>query len=274
MRFYRNKTRISSYLFIHTIIKGDFNMKEINNIKIYAEETYEDMSARAAEIFCQELKEKPNGIFGFATGSTPIGLYKELIKRYENGEIDFSGITSFNLDEYYPIKKSSDQSYDYFMKDNLFNHINIRPENINIPNGEASDAQQECLRYEEKINSSPGIDLQILGLGENGHIAFNEPSDSFTEMTNYIELTESTISANSRMFDSTDDVPKHALTMGIGTIMNAKKILLLINSERKAKAAKEALFGEVTPECPASILQKHPDVVVVVDKAVADVLDI
>ena len=249
--------------------------KEINsgNVRLYIENSYEDMSARAADIICKELKSNPDGVYGFATGSTPIGLYGELIKKYRNNEIDFSNIISFNLDEYYPIKKNNDQSYYYFMKENLFNHINVQDKNINIPNGEAADPDKECICYEEKIKNAGGIDLQILGIGGNGHIGFNEPSNCFSRATNYVALTESTISANSRFFASMDDVPKHALTMGIKTIMLAGKILLVVNSEKKSEILKKSLFGDITPEVPASVLQLHPDVVVVIDKEAAKYLD-
>ena len=244
---------------------------DLGNIKIYAEDTYEDMSAKAAEIFSEELKKKPNGVYGFATGSTPVGLYKELIKLHKTEGIDFSNVTTFNLDEYYPIKKENNQSYDYFMKENLFNHINVKFDNVNIPNGEAADVSEECVKYEEKIKNSGGIDLQVIGIGENGHIGFNEPAKGFTKITNYIPLTESTINANARFFNTADEVPKHALTMGIQTIMKAKKILLVANSAKKKEILHKALFGEITPEVPASILQLHPDVTVVVDKEAMDV---
>ena len=245
--------------------------KEINsgNIRLYIEDSYDDMSARAADVFCRVLKSKPHGVYGFATGGTPVGLYRELIKLYQRDEIDFSNITTFNLDEYYPIKKDNDQSYDYFMKMNLFNHVNVKGGNLNIPNGEAVNPNEECIRYEEKIMNAGGIDLQILGIGENGHIGFNEPSDRFTRATNHVALTESTISANARFFASMADVPKHALTMGIKTIMQAGKILLLGNSEKKSWILNRALFGDISPEVPASALQLHPDVTVVMDNAAA-----
>ena len=246
--------------------------KDLGNIKIYVEETYEEMGKKAAEIFCLELNNNPAGVYGFATGSTPLSTYKELINKYNSG-IDFSKMTTFNLDEYYPIKKDNDQSYDYFMRENLFNHINVKNENINIPNGEAVDPEEECIEYEVKIRNMGGIDLQILGIGANGHIGFNEPADYFTSGTNYISLTESTISANSRFFESEADVPRHALTMGIKTIMSAKKILLLVNGSKKSEILKEALFGDITPQVPASILQVHPDVTVVIDKEAAVSLD-
>jgi len=220
----------------------------------------------------KELNNNPHGVYGFATGSTPLSTYKALINKYNTGT-DFSGITTFNLDEYYPIKKTNDQSYDYFMRENLFNHINVKQENIHIPNGEALDPEEECISYEAKIRNVDGIDLQILGIGANGHIGFNEPASCFSSKTNYISLTESTISANARFFASEEDVPKHALTMGIKTIMNARKILLLVNGEKKNEILRDALFGDITPALPASILQLHPDVSVVIDSEAASSLE-
>lgn len=247
-------------------------MKDFGNIKIYTTETYEDMCKKASDVLCDELAINPTGVFGFATGSTPIGMYEELIRRYKNNTIDFKDIKTFNLDEYYPIKKSNNQSYDYYMRDKLFNHINVQEENINIPNGEAGSFINECENYEKKIKEAGGINLQILGMGENGHIGFNEPSDSFTRATNYVDLTESTIVANARFFDSIDEVPKNALTMGIGSIMQSKKLLLLVNSAKKANILKEALFGNITPKIPASAVQLHQNVIVIITKDVADIL--
>ena len=249
-------------------------MKRINldNVKVYVEETYEGMSRKAASIFSEELLDNPNGTYGFATGSTPIGLYKQLIKKYKSGELDFKDMITFNLDEYYPIKKDNEQSYDYFMHSNLFNHINVDPYNIFIPNGEADDPIEECLDYERTLELNLGIDFQILGIGENGHIGFNEPADYFTSYTNYVELTESTINANARFFDNIEDVPTHAITMGIKTIMQSKKILLLANGSKKSDILLQALLGKITPKVPASILQLHRDVNVVVDKEASQAL--
>ena len=246
---------------------------DLGNIKIYVEDTYGAMSAKAAEIFVTNLNNKPDGVYGFATGSTPIGLYKELIKKNQNGEINFSGITTYNLDEYYPIARENDQSYDYFMREKLFNHIDINGDNINLPNGQAEDPAKECFEYEEKIRASGGIDLQILGIGANGHIGFNEPDTHFAKNTRHISLAESTIEANSRFFESADLVPRHALTMGIKTIMQAKKILLVVNSVKKSEILNSALFGDITPDVPASILQLHPDVSVIIDIEAASLLD-
>ena len=239
------------------------------NIKIYVEDSYDEMSRRAADILCKELKQNPNGVYGFATGSTPLGMYKELIARNKNGEIDFSGASTYNLDEYYPISKNNDQSYNYFMKKNLFDSINIKPDNINIPNGEAADPNAECAQYEEKIRKSGGISLQLLGIGHNGHIGFNEPGETFSGITSCVDLTESTINANSRFFASKEEVPKQALSMGVKTIMLARKVLLIASSAEKSEILNKALFGEITPKVPASALQLHRDLTVVIDKEAA-----
>ena len=245
---------------------------DFGNITVYVEDSYEAVGRRAADIFAKALATAPTGIFGFATGSTPLSLYGELVKRYNAGTLDFSGITTFNLDEYYPIQKSNDQSYDYFMRENLFDHINVPQDRINLPNGEAPDPDIECARYEMAIRSSSGLELQILGIGENGHIAFNEPAEAFTNATNYTSLTQSTIDANARFFASADEVPKHALTMGIKTIMQAKQILLIANSAKKAEIIRDSLLGDITPQVPASALQLHRDVHIVLDPEAASAL--
>jgi len=242
------------------------------NITIYITDTYADLGKKAAEVFATELKNNPGGNYGLATGSTPISMYQELIKKYEKGSLDFSGISTFNLDEYYPIKKDNPRSYDFFMKEQLINHININPANVHIPSGEVLDPREECLRYEELIKSSGGLNLQVLGIGVNGHIGFNEPNDFFAKETNYVPLTESTIAANARFFDNIEEVPKHAITMGIKTIMQAKKILLLANSAHKSEIVAKSLLGDITPKIPASILQLHPHVEVILDKEAAAVI--
>lgn len=244
----------------------------MKNIKIYVMDDYETLSEKAAELIAEQINKKPESVVGFATGSTPVGTYRALIKMYENGSVDFSKITAFNLDEYFPIKKENDQSYDYFMKDNLFNHVNVDFAKLNIPNGEVTDVEKECSAYEEKIKNAGGIDLQLLGIGLNGHIGFNEPEEVFSTKTHLITLDESTVEANSRFFSSIDEVPKNALTMGIKTIMHAKTILLVANGEKKAQIIKEALFGEITPRVPASVLQLHQNVIVVLDKEAASLL--
>lgn len=224
--------------------------------------TYEEMSAFVADLFAAQLKLKPDSVLGLATGSTPVGTYKKLIEMYKNGEIDFSQCTTFNLDEYYPISKSNTQSYDYFMKEHLFNHVNISTERINIPDGEAKDAEIECASYDKKIDAAGGIDIQLLGLGENGHIGFNEPDTALIPGTHLTALTTSTIEANSRFFDSADDVPKSALTMGVGSILKAKKIIIAINGAKKLPALNKLLEGCVDTSCPATLLNLHSDVIV------------
>ena len=206
-------------------------------------------------------------MLGLATGSSPIGTYKELIKKCDNGDIDFSDITTVNLDEYRGLPRTNDQSYYYFMNDNLFNHVNIDKARTHVPNGEVADAEEECGTYEALIKSLGGVDLQLLGLGHNGHIGFNEPADQFAKVTNCVDLQESTIEANKRFFASIDDVPRQAYTMGIGTIMAARKILVVVSGADKAAIVKKAFTGPVTPQVPASILQMHSDVTVVCDAA-------
>ena len=237
-----------------------------NNIKLYIMDDYDAVSVKAASIFAECVHSSPSSAFGFATGSTPIGMYKELIKMVRGGKVNLSKISAYNLDEYYPIKASDNQSYAYFMAHNLFDEAGLPKENRHIPDGEAPDAALECERYEEIISKSGGIKLQILGLGLNGHIGFNEPADSFSTSTNFVALAKDTIEANSRFFDSPDLVPRHAVTMGIYTIMMAKKILLIVTGGAKAGILKDALTGPITPNVPASVLQLHRDVVVVACK--------
>ena len=226
---------------------------------------YNEMSKKTANIIASQMILKPNSVLGLATGSSPIGTYKELIKKYENGDIDFSDITTVNLDEYRGLPRTNDQSYYYFMNDNLFNHVNINKERTHVPNGMVEDAEKECSDYEALIKELGGIDLQLLGLGHNGHIGFNEPSDEFDKVTHCVDLQESTIEANKRFFASIDDVPRQAYTMGIGTIMAAKKILVVVSGTDKANIVKKAFTGPVTPNVPASILQMHPDVTIICD---------
>ena len=229
-------------------------------------ENYDEISLRAAALVAERINTKPDCVLGLATGSTPEGMYKILIDMYKNGEVDFSSVKTFNLDEYYPIEKSNSQSYDYFMRAKLFSHINIDEKNTNIPDGQADDADKECDSYEEKIASSGGIDLQILGIGQNGHIGFNEPGEYLHSKTHVTGLTESTISANSRFFDSADEVPKNALTMGIATILSAKKIILLASGKSKHDAISKLLSGKITTDCPASMLNIHNDLVIICDQ--------
>lgn len=229
-------------------------------------ENYEELSKQAAKIVSSQLVVKPNSVLGLATGSTPIGLYQNLIDMNKNGEIDFSQVKTYNLDEYYPIKKSNDQSYDYFMNEQLFSHINIDKNNTNIPNGEASDPVKECERYENELSKIGGVDLQVLGIGQNGHIAFNEPDENLIAVTHLTGLTKSTIEANSRFFASEDEVPKQALTMGMGSILKAKKIIILANGANKSKAVAELLNDNINTNNPATMLKVHPDVTLICDK--------
>ena len=227
--------------------------------------TYEDMSRKAADVLAAQVLLKPNSVLGLATGSTPIGLYKSLIERYNNGELDFSAVRTVNLDEYRGLPADNDQSYNYFMHHNLFDHINIKPENTHLPNGLETDTEKECTRYDAVIAAQGGVDVQLLGIGHNGHIGFNEPADHFPTGTHLVDLQQSTIEANKRFFASIDDVPRQAYTMGIRTIMSAKCILLVASGKDKAEIVKKSFFGPVTPQVPASILQLHPNVILAGD---------
>ncbi len=224
-------------------------------IKIIYADTAEQAGVNGANVIAEIVKNKPNAVLGLATGSSPIGMYKELIRKNKAGEISFKDIKSVNLDEYVGLSKDHDQSYSYFMHDNLFNHVDIKEENTNLPNGLAEDPKAECKRYDAVIASMGGIDIQVLGIGNNGHIGFNEPSDVFSNGTGLVDLTDSTIDANARFFASRDLVPTQALSMGVGQIMSAGKILLLAMGKGKADILEKSLFGDVTPNVPASILQ-------------------
>lgn len=226
---------------------------------------YKELSEEAAKIMKERVNNKPNLTIGLATGSTPEGLYKELIKAYKQGDISFNGVTSYNLDEYVGLDIKSSQSYYQFMFQNLFNHVDIQRDKVHIPNGNANNLQAECVQYEELIKNSGGIDIQVLGIGNNGHIAFNEPGTSFDAKTHVVKLDESTIAANSRFFNNKDEVPVQAITMGIGTIMKSKEILLLISGKGKKEAIEKLKSGVVTEEFPASILHKHPNVTVIIN---------
>ena len=236
-------------------------------MKLLIEESYEDMSRRAADVIAEVVVEKPNCVLGLATGSTPIGLYADLVSDCKEGKISFKDVSTYNLDEYRGLAGDHDQSYRYFMNVNLFDHVDIDKAATHVPDGACEDADAACAAYEEAIEAAGGVDIQLLGLGHNGHIGFNEPCDEFPKATHCVTLTESTIQANSRLFDSIDEVPREAYTMGIGTIMKAKKILVVANGEGKADIVRRAFFGPVTPEVPASILQFHSDVTVIVDAA-------
>jgi len=225
------------------------------------------MSRQAANIISAQVILKPNCVLGLATGSTPIGTYKQLIEWYKKGDIDFSNTLSVNLDEYVGLDSNNDQSYRYFMENNFFKGINIKAQNTYVPCGIAKDLDKECKEYDENIKKLGGIDLQLLGIGIDGHIGFNEPADSFEKNTHIVDLHESTIEANSRFFADIADVPKKAITMGMVSIMQAKRILLIANGKNKEDILNKALFGPITPKIPASILQLHPDITVIYSEA-------
>lgn len=242
-------------------------------MRIYRVKDYDEMSRKAASLLAAQIAAEPEAVLGLATGSTPEGTYGYLRKWYQEGTLDFGGIRTVNLDEYRGIRKDSEQSYRYFMKEKLFDHVNLRREHTYIPDGEEEDAEKVCREYEELICGLGGVDLQLLGIGRNGHIGFNEPSDSFTGACHCMTLSESTIEANQRFFEKAEDVPRQAYTMGIGTIMSAKKILLLASGKDKAAALAAALQGPVTPRLPASILKFHQNVTVIADEEACAVLD-
>ena len=241
-------------------------------MRVYIGKNYDEMSRIAANVLSAQVTMKPDCVLGLATGSTPIGTYKVLIERCAQGDLDFSQVKSINLDEYVGLSGEHDQSYRYFMNNNLFNHINIDKANTNVPNGLAEDVDAECERYNNVINTLGPIDIQVLGMGHNGHIGFNEPDDHFPLETHKVDLAQSTIDANARFFASADEVPRQALTMGIKTIMQAKKVLVVVSGKDKAEIVKKAFTGPVTPEVPASILQMHSDVILVADEAAASLL--
>ena len=241
-------------------------------MRIYVTEDYNAMSHRVASILAAQVMLKPDCVLGLATGSTPVGAYKQLVEWYKKGDLDFSQVRSINLDEYVGLAPAHDQSYRYFMQSNLFDHVNIVPDNTNVPNGLAENAAEECRRYNEVIHTLGPIDLQLLGMGHNGHIGFNEPADAFELETHVVDLTDTTIQANARFFASADEVPRQAMTMGIQTIMQAKKVLVAVSGKDKAEIVKKAFTGPVTPNVPASILQMHPDVILVGDKAALSLL--
>jgi glucosamine-6-phosphate deaminase len=240
-------------------------------MKIILSKTHEESSKKASVQILRQVIEKNNAVLGFATGSSPVVIYENLIKFYKENIVSFKDVTAFNLDEYIGIEKSHQNSYYYSMRDNLFKHIDIKEENCHIENGLASDMNKECELYESLIEEKGGIDLQILGIGANGHIGFNEPSDKISPMTHVVELTQSTIDANSKYF-SDIKMPTKAVTMGIATIMKSKKIILIASGEAKAKAIFDTVHGEITPEVPSSILRLHPDVTIYVDEDASKLL--
>lgn len=241
-------------------------------MKIIKTKDYEHMSRVTANLLSEQVIMKPDCVLGLATGSTPVGAYKQLVQWFQKGDLDFSEVTSVNLNEYKGPSPENDQSYRYFMNHNLFDHINIRKDHTFVPNGLEPDAEKACDDYNKIIHDLGGIDLQLLGLGNNGHIGFNEPSSSFEKETHCVDLTQSTIDANARFFSSLSEVPRQAYTMGIQTIMQAKKIVVAVSGQGKASIVKEAFFGPITPQVPASVLQLHSDVTVVGDEAAFSML--
>ncbi len=235
-------------------------------MKVIRCKDYEDMSRKAANIISAQVILKPDSKLGLATGTTPIGAYQQLIKWYEKGDVDFAEVSAYNLDEYCGLSHDNVQSYHYFMRDNFFDHINIDLANTHIPNGENLDAEAACAEYDALVKEAGYVDLQLLGIGRNGHIGFNEPDDVFSKGTHQVDLTESTIEANSRLFDRAEDVPRQAYTMGVQTIMHAKMILVAATGSDKAQAVHDMILGPVTPKVPASILQLHTNCVVVADE--------
>jgi glucosamine-6-phosphate deaminase len=233
---------------------------------VVIKDNYDEMSKEAAKVVASQIRKKPNLVLGLATGSTPLGLYKELIRMHKQEGLDFSKVTTFSLDEYVGLPPTHDQSYHYFMEENLFKHINVEMRYVHVPHGMADDLHAFCDWYEAEIKKAGGVDLQILGIGANGHVAFNEPGSSLGSRTRIKTLTEKTRQDNARFFKSIDEVPKYALTMGIGTIMDAKELILLANKANKADAVKAAVEGPITAMCPASITQMHQRAFVIVDK--------
>jgi len=240
------------------------------NVLIYDNE--EQIGIAAGNYMCGQVLAKPDSVLGLATGSTPLKPYDHMIKLYKNGAVDFSKVKTFNLDEYCSLDINDPNSYHSFMYQNLFNHINIQKENIHFLNGNAENLELECKEYEKRIKDAGGIDIQLLGIGSNGHIAFNEPASSFQRWSHVVALKESTIKDNSRFFKSVKDVPTHAITMGIGSIMQAKRILIIAIGKNKANAIKQLIDGNVTPQCPASVLQFHTDVTLMLDRDAASLL--
>ena len=238
-------------------------------MRIIVCDTHEEIARLGADEIAKVMAQRPDAVLGLATGSTPVQMYAELIRRHQEGKLDFSAIRTVNLDEYYPLAPDNDQSYRYFMNINLFDHINIKKENTNVPDGLAQDPAAFCASYEQLIRDLGGIDIQVLGIGGNGHIAFNEPAEALEPLTHMTDLTPETIKANARFFESEADVPRRALTMGMGTILNARRILLLATGEAKADAIATLVSGKLTTACPASLLNLHADVTVICDRAAA-----
>jgi glucosamine-6-phosphate deaminase len=240
-------------------------------MKVIIQNNYQEISRLAADYLINTVKEKSDAILGLPTGSTPIGMYRAIISLYK-GNISFQNVRTFNLDEYVGLDKANINSYRYFMDENLFSHIDIKDENVHIPTGVAKNMEKECVDYENLLKSAGRMDIMYLGIGHNGHIGFNEPKDFFEPHTHLVKLTEDTIEANKRFFDNIDDVPKTAITMGVKTILSAKKIILLASGENKADAISKTVKGKITPQVPASILQLHDDVTLIIDKDAAKYL--
>lgn len=245
---------------------------DMNNMKIIKVKNYEEMSQKAAKLVEAQVLVKRNSVLGLATGSTPEGMYQELAKKYRNDEVDFKDVVAFNLDEYYPISADNDQSYAHYMREHFFQHVNIQENNRNIPDGLNKDVQASCRAYDRALEAAGNVDLQILGIGTNGHIGFNEPDEHFAVGTHLVDLNEKTIQDNARFFEHIDEVPKQALSMGVGSIMHAKKIVLLASGKNKAEAIRAMVKGPVTPELPASILQMHQDITLIIDEEAASEL--
>ena len=235
-------------------------------MKIIRTMNYEEMSREAANIIAAQVAGKPDSVLGLATGSTPLGIYRQLIEGYEKGRLDFSQVRTLNLDEYRGLTPDNRQSYRYYMDTTFFRHINVKPENTHIPDGTEQDREKACRDYDRIVDACGGVDLQLLGLGNNGHIGFNEPGDVFEKNTHCVKLADRTIQANSRFFGNAEEVPREAYTMGIQSIMRAKKILVVVNGSAKAAIVKEAFCGPITPKVPASVLQLHPDVTLIGDE--------
>jgi len=238
-------------------------------MEVIVKKTYDEMSALAAKMIAEVVRDNPRCVLGLATGSTPLGTYKELIRRHKKEKLDFSQVVTFNLDEYVGLKPTHNQSYRYFMNQNLFNRINIRIENTYLPDGLARDLEAMCAWYEDMIEFHGGIDIQLLGIGGNGHIAFNEPGSSLASRTRVKTLDANTIKDNSRFFRKLSDVPRYAITMGNGSILEARQVVLLANKASKADGVAAAVEGPLTANCPASVLQLHPRATIIVDKAAA-----
>lgn len=242
-------------------------------MRIIIEKDYQAMSKKAALMLAGQITLNPKSNLGLATGGTPLKMYAELIKMYKNNEINFNQIKTFNLDEYCGLEAKNPNSYHYYMNDNFFNQINIKKENIHIPDGNPENFVKECRDYEKSIQNAGGIDLQILGIGSNAHIGFNEPADNLNAATEVVDLNEETIADNSRYFENKDEVPKKAISMGIGTILKADRIILLASGKNKAEAIKKAITGKISTQVPASLLKTHPKITFILDKDAASLID-